>query len=112
MLSEVGNKLDAVLVCSAGADNGGDHYQPTMECLDAGLHVLCEKPISNNIEHAREMVAFAKEKKLYLGVNLNHRFTPPAARAKEWLDEGKLGKLLLIKMTMWIGNPKQSSPWF
>ena len=62
MLSDVGNELDAVSVCSAGADNGGDHYRPTMECLEAGLHVLGEKPISNNIEHAREMVAKARGK--------------------------------------------------
>lgn len=112
MLSEVGGELDMVSVCSAGADNGGDHYKPAMECLNAGLHVLCEKPISNNIEHAREMVATAKQKGLYLGVNLNHRFTPPGAKAREWIDNGKLGDLLLCNMTMWIGNPNETSPWF
>jgi UDP-N-acetylglucosamine 3-dehydrogenase len=112
MLSDVGKDLHAVSICTAGTENGGDHFKPAMECLDAGLHVLCEKPISNNIRHAREMVAFAKQKGLYLGVNLNHRFTPPAARAKEWADEGKLGTLLLMNMTMWIGNPNETSPWF
>ncbi len=112
MLSDVGKELDAVSVCSAGTENGGDHYKPTMECLDAGLHVLCEKPISNNIGHAREMVAKAKEKAVYFGINLNHRFTPPAAQAKKWVEEGKLGTLLLANMTMWIGNPNETSPWF
>lgn len=112
MLADVGKELNAVSVCSAGTENGGDHYKPAMECLSAGLHVLCEKPISNNIGHAREMVATAKEKGLYLGVNLNHRFTPPAAAAKKWMDEGKLGVPLLMNMTMWIGNPNETSPWF
>jgi predicted dehydrogenase len=112
MLSDVGKSLDAVSICTAGVENGGDHYKPTMECLEAGLHVLCEKPISNNIQHAREMVAKAKEKKLYLGINLNHRFTPPAAKAKQWVEEGKLGTLLLANMTMWIDNPNETSPWF
>jgi predicted dehydrogenase len=112
MLSDVGNELDAVSVCSAGVENGGDHYVPTMECLEAGLHVLGEKPISNNIGHAREMVAKAKEKGLYYGINLNHRFTPPAAKAREWLTSGKLGTPLLMNMTMWIGNPNETSPWF
>ena len=110
MLSDV--KLDAVSVCTAGTENGGDHYTPTMECLEAGLHVLCEKPISNNIDHAREMVAKAKEKGVYFGINLNHRFTPPARKAKEWLDAGKLGTPLLANMTMWINNPNETSPWF
>jgi predicted dehydrogenase len=105
-------ELDAVSVCTAGPENGGHHYEPTMQCLEAGKHVLCEKPISNNIVHAREMVAKAKEKGLYFGINLNHRFVPPAAKAKQWIQEGKLGDLLIINMTMWIGNPNETSPWF
>ncbi|MDE2127631.1 MAG: Gfo/Idh/MocA family oxidoreductase [Armatimonadetes bacterium] len=110
MLADV--KLDAVSVCSAGADNGGDHHKPTMECLEAGLHVLCEKPISNNIVHAREMVAKAEEMGVCFGINLNHRFTPPSARAKQWMDDGKLGTPLICNMTMWIGNGNETSPWF
>ncbi|MCC6445923.1 MAG: Gfo/Idh/MocA family oxidoreductase [Armatimonadetes bacterium] len=105
-------KLDMVSVCSAGKENGGDHHKPTMECLEAGLNVLCEKPISNNIVHAREMVARAAEKGVYFGINLNHRFTPPAALAKKWVEEGRLGTLLLMNMTMWIDNPNETSPWF
>src|SRR5947209_11228014 len=105
MLSDDGKALDAVSICTAGAENGGDHYAPAMECLEAGLHVLCEKPISNNINHAREMVAAARARGLYLGTNLNHRFTPPAAIAKSWIDEGRLGTLLLANVTMWINNP-------
>jgi UDP-N-acetylglucosamine 3-dehydrogenase len=105
-------QLDAVSVASAGVENGGDHYVPVMECLEAGLHVLGEKPISNEIERAREMVAKAQEKGVYFGINLNHRFVPPAAKAKAWIEEGKIGDLLLINMTMWIGNPNETSPWF
>jgi len=105
-------ELDAVSVATAGKENGGDHYEPVMQCLDAGLHVLCEKPISNEIEKAREMVAKADAKGVYFGINLNHRFVPPAAKARQWVDEGQLGDLLLINMTMWIGNPNESSPWF
>lgn len=112
MLSDVGKELDAVSICTAGTENGGDHYAPTMQCLDAGLHVLGEKPISNDIGKAREMVAKAAETGRYYGINLNHRFTPPAAKAKEWLDTGKLGTPLLINMTMWIGNANETSPWF
>ncbi len=104
--------VEVISVASAGTENGGDHYTPVMQCLEAGKHVLCEKPISNNIENARAMVAKADEKNVYFGIDLNHRFVPPAAKAKEWVDEGKLGDLLLINMTMWINNPNESSPWF
>ena len=97
---------------TAGVENGGDHYQPTMELLRAGIPVLGEKPISNEISKARRMVALAKKQKLPYGVNLNHRFTPAAVRARQWLGEGRLGELNIVNMTMWINNPNESSPWF
>ena len=71
-----------------GVENGGDHYTPTMELLRAGIAVLGEKPISNNLEEAQEMVALAKAKGLRYGINLNHRFTPAALMAREWVDQG------------------------
>jgi predicted dehydrogenase len=99
-------------VATAGHENGGDHYKPTMELLEAGIHVLGEKPISNNIDEAREMAAKARGKNLRYGIDLNHRFTPAAARAREWVDQGRLGEINIINMTMWINNPRETSPWF
>jgi predicted dehydrogenase len=107
-----GIQIDAASVCSAGIENGGDHYKPTMELLNAGIPVLGEKPISNELDKAKEMVALAKAKNLRYGINLNHRFTPAAARAKEWVEQGRLGELNIINMTMWINNPNESSLWF
>jgi predicted dehydrogenase len=107
-----GIELDAVSVCSAGKENGGDHYAPTVELLKAGIAVLGEKPISNEIEKAKEMVALAKAKNVRYGINLNHRFTPAALRAKDWVTTGRLGEINIINMTMWINNPNETSPWF
>ena len=50
-----GMHIDAASMCAAGVENGGDHYQPTMELLSAGIPVLGEKPISNDIRCAEEM---------------------------------------------------------
>ncbi len=105
-------EIDACSMCTAGKENGGDHHVPTMELLAAGMPMLGEKPISNEIEKARKQVALAKEKNVAYAINLNHRFTPAAIRAKEWVDEGRLGKLHIMNMTMWINNPNESSPWF
>ena len=107
-----GLQIDAVSVTTAGKENGGDHYAPTMEILNAGIPVLGEKPISNEIDKAEEMVALAKAKNLRYGINLNHRFTPAALRAKEWVEAGRLGEVNIINMTMWINNPNESSPHF
>ena len=58
------------------------------------------------------MVAKAREKGLCMGVDLNHRFTPAAWLAKRWQNEGRLGHLLFVNMSMWIMNPNESSPYF
>ncbi len=99
-------------ICTGGYEYGSDHYEPTMQALEAGCHVLGEKPISNEIEKAEEMVALAREKRLCYGINLNHRFTPLASTAREWIASGRLGELLFVNMAMWIKNPVESSPWF
>jgi UDP-N-acetylglucosamine 3-dehydrogenase len=105
-------QIDAVSVCTAGADNGGDHYLPARQCLEAGKHVLVEKPITNDLQQAKELVALARARGLHLAVDLNHRYVPMAEKAKQWVEEGRLGELLLCNMTLWIANPNESSPWF
>lgn len=105
-------KPDVVSVATGGYEYGSDHYRPAMQAFEAGCHVLCEKPICNDIAPAEEMVAKAREKGLCFGINLNHRFTPAARLAKEWVNEGRLGHLLFINMAMWIKNPTESSPYF
>ena len=103
---------DICSVATGGYEYGSDHYEPTMQALDAGCHVLCEKPLSNEIRFAEEMVAKAREKGLCFGIDLNHRFTPAARLARKWIDEGRLGHLLFMNMSMWIMNPNESSPYF
>ncbi len=107
-----GIQIDAASMCTCGKENGGDHYQATMELLRAGIPTLGEKPISNEIPKAEEMVALGKEKKLPYAINLNHRFTPAAVRAKEWLDARRCGEVNMINMFMWINNPNETSPHF
>ena len=105
-------KPDVCSITTGGYEYGSDHYEPTMQALEAGCHVLGEKPISNVIAHAEEMVAKARQKNVCYGINMNHRFTPAARVAKRWQNEGKLGHLLFVNMSMWIKNPAESSPYF
>jgi len=107
-----GTELTMVSVATGGKEYGSDHYAPTMQALEAGLHVLGEKPICNEIAPAEEMVALAAKKGLCYGINLNHRFTPAAQLAKRWVDEGRIGHQLFMNISMWIKNPRESSPWF
>lgn len=103
---------DIVSVATGGVEYGSDHFEPTMQALEAGCHVLCEKPICNTIPEAEQMVRRARELRRCFGVDMNHRFTPAARVAKRWQDEGRLGHLLFVNMAMWIYNPTESSPYF
>ncbi len=103
---------DLCSVTTSGYENGSDHYEPTMQALEFGCHVLGEKPICNEIDKAEAMVAKGRETGRCYGVNLNHRFTPASRLARQWLDDGRLGHLLFINMSMWIMNPAESSPYF
>jgi predicted dehydrogenase len=103
---------DLISITTGGYEYGSDHYEPTLQALEAGCHVLGEKPICNDIAKAQEMVAKAHDKGLCYGIDLNHRFTPAARLAKQWQNEGRLGHLLFINMSMWIMNPNESSPFF
>src|SRR5262245_29119273 len=67
---------DVCSVTTGGIEYGSDHFEPTLQALDAGCHVLGEKPICNDVTQAEKMVARARERKRCYGINLNHRFTP------------------------------------
>jgi predicted dehydrogenase len=106
-------KPDLCSVATGGYEYGSDHYLPTLQALNAGCHVLCEKPICNEIDKAEEMVRNAREKKRCFAIDFNHRFTPAARLAKQWLDEGRLGSLLFVNMALWIGRFEEfESPYF
>lgn len=92
--------LRVVDIATGGIDNGSWHFEPAMEAIGCGKHVLVEKPLCNDVREGRELVAFAEKRKVYLGCNLNHYFTPPAAKAKEYMDNGRIGELVycLAKM--------------
>ena len=111
MLKEL--KPDIVSVATGGFEYSSDHYLPTIQALEAGCHVLGEKPISNSIEDARAMVETAKKLNRCYAIDFNHRFTPAARAAKSWQDEGLLGHLLFCNMALWIGRPEDlDSPYY
>ncbi len=92
--------VDIVDVTTSGYENGSWHYEPVMEALAAGKDVLCEKPLSNDIGETREMVRFAAARKLRLGCNLNHYFTPTAERARQYMSDGRIGEVISILFRM------------
>ncbi len=102
MLKEL--EPDICSVTTGGFEYSSDHYLPTIQALEAGCHVLCEKPICNDLGKAQMMVDTAKKLDRCFAINLNHRFTPAARIVKQWQNEGRIGHLLFINMALWIGR--------
>jgi len=86
-------EIDAVVVAGPNAL----HAAMTIAALQAGKHVLCEKPMAINREEGRAMIDAAKKSGKYLMIGLNQRLMPSHMRAKEVLDSGRLGKVLSFR---------------
>jgi len=85
--------MEVLSICTSGYENGSMHFEPAMEALGCNKKVLVEKPLCADIRDTRELVAYAAKNKLYLGCDLNHYFTEPAAAAKKRIENGEIGEL-------------------
>lgn len=104
---------DLCSITTGGYEYCSDHFEPAIQAVESGCHILCEKPICNELGQASEMVSLAREKSRCFGIDFNHRFTPAARLAKKWLDDGLIGSLLFCNMALWIGRPGEfESPFF
>ncbi|TAE33532.1 MAG: gfo/Idh/MocA family oxidoreductase [Cytophagales bacterium] len=70
------------------------HYEQAMRALDAGKHVICEKPLAMNIEQGQAMLDKAAEKGLLMVTNLMQRYNPMFERVKRLIDKQLLGEFL------------------
>jgi UDP-N-acetylglucosamine 3-dehydrogenase len=72
------------------------HHAVAMDFLNAGIHCLVEKPIAFSLNEADEMIGAAEKNHVNLAVGHIERFNPAVIRLKEIVDEGILGKILII----------------
>lgn len=66
-------------------------------CLEAGKHVLCEKPFTLNAGEAEAIVALARKKKLFLMDAMWTRFIPAIMQVQRWLADGRIGEPRLLQ---------------
>ena len=70
------------------------HYAAVKKALSAGKHVLCEKPLAISPAEADELVALAAKSGKTCGMVFNNRWIAPVLRAKQLIDEGRIGRVL------------------
>lgn len=74
------------------------HYEHAKLCLEAGLNVLCEKPITSNIEQLDELINIAKHNGCFFMEGMWMKCLPSFQKANQWICEGSIGEVEFIKV--------------
>lgn len=98
-------EIEAVSVCTPNAL----HAPVSIAALEAGKHVLCEKPMATNRKEAERMIAAAQAAGKKLMIAHNQRFVPSHVRARQLLASGELGKVYSFRTTFGHGGPESWS---
>ncbi|HMX29194.1 MAG TPA: Gfo/Idh/MocA family oxidoreductase, partial [Blastocatellia bacterium] len=72
------------------------HFAQAGAAINAGKHVLCEKPLAMNAEESAALTAMAAQSGCAAGVNYNIRFYPLCIEARERIAHGELGQMLSV----------------
>ena len=103
--------IDLVDICTPG----DSHAEIAIAALEAGKHVLCEKPLANTVAEAEAMVeaaASGRANGVRSMVGFNYRRVPAMALARSWSPTGRIGEIRHVRaqyLQDWIVDP--SSRW-
>jgi predicted dehydrogenase len=104
------------------------HFAPAKTFLEAGIHVICDKPLTTTVEDAVALAQLVRKTGLIFGVTHNYTGYPTVRQAREMIAAGELGKLRIVqveyaqdwlttpleasgqKQAAWRTDPKQSGP--
>ena len=119
------NNLDFLVICTPN----DSHYAIAKAALEAGLDVLCEKPLSMTLAEAQELEALARKKRRILGIPFTYSGMPMVKLARDLVKSGELGRIDKIvieyqqgsfrkidfskpldKRNAWKMSPKKSGP--
>jgi predicted dehydrogenase len=105
--------IDLIDICTPG----NTHAEIAIAALEAGKHVLCEKPLANSVEEAAKMTAVAQaaaERGVLSMCGFSYRRTPALALAKRMVEEGRLGKIRHVRaqyLQDWLSDADAPLTW-
>lgn len=98
-------EVEAVSVCTSNFL----HAPITIAALQAGIHVLCEKPMATSEEEARAMIKASVESGKKLMIAHNQRFVPSHQKARQLIESGQIGKIYSFRTAFGHGGPESWS---
>lgn len=93
-LDDMLGKIDALLITTPNKF----HAPAAVQALNAGIHVMCEKPMALNTKECEEMVEAAEKSGKTLLIAYHYRFMKEARAAKRIIDSGEIGRPLVIRI--------------
>jgi predicted dehydrogenase len=105
--------IDIIDICTPG----DSHAEIAIAALEAGKHVIVEKPLANTLDESRRMVEVARaaqSRGIMSAVNFNYRRVPALMLAKEMIGAGKIGEVLHIRgayLQDWLSDPSLPMSW-
>jgi len=94
-------KPDGVIICTPTEH----HLTPSLQALDAGVHVLIEKPICATVTEAEQIVAKSKASNRHVLVAHQRRYYPQVHKAREIIQSGQLGPLVAVSGQWTLRKP-------
>ncbi len=86
------DQVQVVHICSPN----NLHFTMAMEVLEAGKHVVCEKPLAISVKEGQELVELAGEKELVNAVNFNVRYYPLMRQLRQMVEKGEIGGIFAV----------------
>ena len=83
--------VEAVSICTPTVT----HADLAMQAIEAGKHVLVEKPMTNTTDEAKELINAAKKRGVHLAVGFVERFNPAVSEAMNIISKGEVGEVIL-----------------
>ena len=97
---------DAVVICTPN----DLHFSMTQKALNAGKHVLVEKPLAGNLQEASQLCRLARENQCLLMVAMTVRFTPQYSEAFKCIRNGEIGEVIQIAIR-WLEQKSIGINW-
>ncbi len=88
-------KFEVAVICTPN----GLHAVHSIAALNAGCHVLCEKPMAISVDDCKKMIEVAEKNNRLLFIVKQNRYNPPVVAVKKLLDENRLGKIFMADLT-------------
>ncbi|MFK8258619.1 Gfo/Idh/MocA family protein [Erwinia sp. AnSW2-5] len=97
LLTEEAKRADGIEVVTIATPNG-THYEITKAALNAGIHVICEKPLFFTTAEAREIKALAAAKGLIVGVTYGFSGHPLLMQMRAMIANGEIGDVRMVEL--------------